>query len=354
MAGAPTNTNAAGSTLEIIRACLVTGFNLKSVVSATVASGVMTINYAAAHGYEDKVLIRLDGAAGGSIVRRATAVAGSSSLTIPAAEFIDGAVSGTLSTRVAPADWDEAFTDTNVGVFRSKVVGPGSTRFFYRVADTASGGQPRILRGYESMSDASTGDGPFPTSAQETGEGVPVTRSVSGTARPWVVISDQRTCYLFFCYATDSDAQSTWFGDMDALQSADDFCGAVSYYSVSLGGDLAGRLSEHYTARARSGVPGAARDGRFTCFGARLSGVAPANSDGFLTFARPIVCTNGLQNGTNPARAHLRGVMHVYESMGAGMWSVFESVSGISGRVLVVKDFGGTYSVALPVDEDWM
>lgn len=47
MAGAPTNTNAAGSTLAIIDAILVTGFNLQSVLSATVASDSAVIAFRA-------------------------------------------------------------------------------------------------------------------------------------------------------------------------------------------------------------------------------------------------------------------------------------------------------------------
>lgn len=105
MTGAPTNTSAAGSTLGIIRACLVGGFNVLTPSSASVTSEVMTITYSSAHGYENLVWIRLDGAPGGSIVKRAT-VTSTTTLVIEATGFTNGAVSGTLSTRFAPADWE--------------------------------------------------------------------------------------------------------------------------------------------------------------------------------------------------------------------------------------------------------
>jgi hypothetical protein len=350
MAGAPTNTNAAGSTLEIIRACLVTGFNLKSVVSATVASGVMTINYAAAHGYEDKVLIRLDGAAGGSIVRRVTTVAGSSSLTIPAPGFDDGAVSGALSTRVAPVDWDEAFTDTNVGVFRSKVVGPGSTRFFYRVVDASAGASGAAIRGYEDMTDASTGIGPFPTVAQVSNNGPTFLRSENSTARGWAVVADQKTCYIILGYGTS--AAGRMFGDGLRYSSTDNFFAMLSG-SQSSWEYLAG-TPVHYSPRAPAGTGTAVTGNRSTPFG--TSGARhtyPSSIDGGMLFSRPVLVSD---SGVSAYRGEMRGLTHCSANPipSSDFLTVLSVVQGVSGRVVVVRDGSTlTNAVAFPVDEDW-
>jgi hypothetical protein len=348
MAGAPTNTHAAASTLEIIRACLTTGFNPRSVVSASVASGVMTINYAAPHGYEDRVWLRLDGAAGGSIVQRVTTAAGASSLTIPAPGFADGAVAGALSTRVAPADWEEVFTDTGIGVFRSKVIGPGSTRFFYRVADTVSGSSARV-RGFESMSDANTGLGPYP--AIDGTQGAQILRATSSAISHWAAVADGRTMYL----AMGRTTPETWcahFGDEAPFSASDLFC-------ASVGAGFSGQLSQvtvSATIRPRpaNGIgtaQGARKNAPFGDSGA--SGRAyPSPVDGGMVFARPIMGMDG-SSTSSAIRSVFRGLMHCSARPMAGTWTVLPTVDGVTGRVLVVRDAGTADCVAFPIDEDW-
>ena len=46
MYGAPAITNAPGGMVGLLDACLVTGFGLRAVTSATVAGGVATVNFA--------------------------------------------------------------------------------------------------------------------------------------------------------------------------------------------------------------------------------------------------------------------------------------------------------------------
>ena len=355
MVGAPTNTNAAGSTLAIIRSCLVTGFNVKPVLSATVASGVMTLTYAAAHGYEDKVWIRLDGAPGGSITQRVTTTAGASALTIPAPGFADGAVAGTLSTRVAPADWEEPFSDTGVGVFRSKVVGPGSTRFFYRVADTVSGEQPRIFRGYVTMSDANTGTEPFPSLAQQTGNGSAVTRANQSSPLPWVVVCDERSVYFFAAYYTYPNLYSQFFGDLAPITDADNYFAGVFVWDSMNGYVLAGDNGNVYSPRNAAAAPGSAQQGMVLGLGS-VSGVRtfPSPVDGGVILQRPVLMMDGTTTNS-PIRGFFRGLIHLGGNPipSASNWTLLDSVSGVSGRVLVVRDRGNTRAVAFPIDEDW-
>lgn len=349
MAGAPTNTNAAGSTLEIIRSCLVTGFNLRSVVSASVSGGVMTLNYAAPHGYEDKVWLRLDGAAGGSIVQRVTTAAGASSLTIPAPGFADGAVAGTLSTRVAPADWEEVFSGTNKAVFRSKVEGPGCTRFFYRISDNSSA----RFRGFESMTDVDTGIGPFPTVEQESGEGLSFLRANSSTTpRPWCCIADQRTLYIVLASnSTSSSSGGRCFGDFLPYSSADLFNG------LTLGGNASYRYltaasQSHYVPRIAAGTGGSTTGTKFAMFS--VSGTYhtyPSSIDGGMTFSRPVLVAQG-----STPRGEWRGLICCSANPipSGQLFTIMESVTGVSGRLMVVRDSGsGSDCAAFPLDEDW-
>jgi len=350
MAGAPTNTNAAGATLAIIDAILVTGFNLQSVLSATVASEVMTVTYAAPHLYEDKVLIRLDGAAGGSIVRRAT-VTGAQVLTIPAQGFADGAVAGTLSTRVAPADWERVFSDTGKAVFRSKATGPGCTRFYYRFSDSVAGSSKFILRGYEAMSDVDTGIGPYPTTGQVGGSGMRVIMSGTSTARPWVAVADGRTVYMHTCF-DESAAYGMSFGDLSPFSGVDGFA------AVAWAGEL-GQISRGlnmYLPRAASGVGSAIQSGLHLMFDA--SGASgrdyPSPIDGGMLLQRPVIGTDGGSASSSALRFACRGLMHCSANPVSGSpWVIFSSADGVGGRVLVVRDNGTSDAVAYAIDEDW-
>jgi len=317
------------------------------VLSATVASGVMTLSYTTPHGYEDKVWLRLDGAAGGSIVRRAT-VTGASALTIAAAEFVDGAVAGTLSTRVAPADWEEVFTGTLKAVFRSKVEGPGSTRFFYRVSDavaSSAGSQPRIIRGFESMTDVDAGIGPFPTVAQAADPGVLISRATTSTARAWAVVCDARTVYISLGVSSDTDAQNFWWGDESRFGNADVFCAGITG-SASLA-----QGASRWRPRLAAGTGTAITSGQYSFFGTTVK-TYPSPIDGGMVIARPVLTTDA--NSATDYRSTMRGLMHCSANPvpSGQLWTTME-VSGISGRTLLLRDGGGGLCVAFPLDEDW-
>lgn len=351
MVGAPTNTNAAGSTLAIIRAVLSTGFNLLTPQSATVASGVMTLTYSAPHGYEDKVLLRLDGAPGGSVVRRVTASAGSSSLTIPAPGFADGAVSGSLSTRVAPAGWEEVFTGAGKAVFRSTATGPGCTRFYYRVNDATLGSSTAEFRGFESMSDVDTGIGPFPTVAQDDGQGIHLLRADSSTPRPWCAIADTRTLYLILGYTSLGAARA--FGDMAPYSSSDAFCAFTIGGNASYG-YLTNINNTHYVPRIAAGTGTAQTGTRLSLFVS--SGNAhtyPSSIDGGMVFSRPVLVN---EPGSNAIRGEMRGMMTCSANPipSGSLFTVMPTVAGVSGRVCVARDGGSSGpAVAFPIDEDW-
>lgn len=355
MAGSPDNTNVAGSTLAILDACLVTGFNIRSVLSATVSGGVMTLNYTVPHEYEDGVWLRLDGAPGGTIVQRCTTAAGASSLTIAAPGFADGAVSGSLSTRVAPADWEKPFFDTNKSVFRSKVFGPGSTQFFYRASDTVAGPQFPMFRGFVSMTDVDTGTEPFPTVAQVSGDGSSITRANQAAALPWAVIADGRSVYLLCAYSTGPNLYSHFFGDLAPLSSTDNHFGGVFSWNSSSGYGLNGEQSAAFSPREFDNAPGAVVTSSMVLgLGyASGNGAFPSPVDGGLVLQRPVLMRQSVSGYA--IRGAMRGLMHCSGiPVPAGQsWTVLPSVDGVQGRVVVVLDRGNSRCVAFPIDEEW-
>lgn len=100
----------------------------------------------------------------------------------------------------AAAGWTEEYTGVNKAAYR-----PGSgNRLYFRVQDDAGGtggAKEALVRGFETMSDVDTGTGPFPTAAQSalTSNSVVARKSTTAdaTTRDWIVVADDRTCYVF-------------------------------------------------------------------------------------------------------------------------------------------------------------
>ncbi len=94
--------------------------------------------------------------------------------------------------------WGKAFTATNKGVYRA----PAGVRHYLDVDDSAPDatalGRNARIRGYETMSAVGTGTNPFPTVAQVTTcVGLIKSTATGTTARPWIVVGDDRTFYFF-------------------------------------------------------------------------------------------------------------------------------------------------------------
>ncbi|RYF39219.1 MAG: hypothetical protein EOO27_49535, partial [Comamonadaceae bacterium] len=193
MPGAPVLNGVAGALIGLLDACLVTGYDVKSAVSLVVAGGVATLTWSGTHSAAEHSVISISGVTGPlvalngeqKVVTKPNATSVTFATTAP-----DGTAAGTITFKMAAAGWTKAFSATNVAVYKSTAV--GSNGFCYRVDDTGTLGA-RVV-GYEAMTDAATGVGPFPTAAQMSGGGwwaKSVTANTTGI--PWVVAADSRT-----------------------------------------------------------------------------------------------------------------------------------------------------------------
>ncbi len=86
-----------------------------------------------------------------------------------------------------PAGWEEPFVEANnCACFRAT----SGARQFFQIDDTQTSANVTLMRAYESMSDAETGEGNW--ASRYFGKFYS-----SDTATSWMVISDERTCYVF-------------------------------------------------------------------------------------------------------------------------------------------------------------
>lgn len=198
MSGAPVCNGIAGSALAVIAACLETGFDVKAATSLSVSGGVATLSFTGVHSSALESVILVSGVTGALTAlngeQRVTAL-GSGQVKF-ATGAADGSAAGAITFKMAPAGWLKAFSATNMSVYQS--ADPQSAKHFLRIDDT-NATFCRVV-GYETMLDASTGSGPFPSAAQMPGGGYwPKSGTADATARPWVLIATGRKFYFHVC-----------------------------------------------------------------------------------------------------------------------------------------------------------
>jgi hypothetical protein len=222
-AGAPTLNNVAGSLLEVLRSCLVTGFNAKTVTSIAVASGVATAT-CAAHGFLSTYgkLVQIAGAPEALLNgNQQPLTVATNTFTFAAPGVADGTYTGTISAKRAPLGWVEAHTGTNVAIFARSA--PEATAQMLWVNDSHLNGSTTIVtrvRMVESATDANTFTGPAPTLAQSVSGDQWTKGENTATAKNWAIVGDGRFFYLqMFGYSPQPELD--YFGDMVPYASPD-------------------------------------------------------------------------------------------------------------------------------------
>lgn len=231
--GAPSLVGAVNSLVALFDACLVNGYNSKSVQSITRTGSTATVTFATAHGYA------VDGGTKVEIMSATQAeYNGIKKIFNVTANTFDFTVTGTpatpatgtITSRVPPLGWSKTYSGTNKAAYRSNEV--TGTRLYLRVDDTVA--LTSYLRGYETMSDVDTGAGLFPTTAQlSSGIALDKANVVDATGRPWVMAGDGFEFHFFYAYHLTTYAgiyRHFHFGD-PASEMASDPYGCLIYGS---------------------------------------------------------------------------------------------------------------------------
>jgi hypothetical protein len=389
MAGAPILNFANGSVINLLTACLVNGFNTRSVVSATASGGVVTFNFASAPGFSALDTVTVAGAIDTAVngQKRVQSAAGNQVL-VAMPGISDGAVVGAITLKFSPLGWTRPYTGTNLAAYRQG--GAAAHKRFLRIFDgsttTATPTPTRFYaRGYENMTAISSGTGAFPTTAQVAGNGteqvsVTDTGNFQAVGRPWFIVGTPRFFYFCFGYnfATSFDFQNTYgpagqvaplptlfrehsgvfmFGELANVTKAADTYAIVIPTSYS--------NAQHYIARSVSSVIGAvdcilgnAHVGQLYTSGAVQY---PSSADGGLHLRAPDWAWES-GNASYPARGTIPGLLYVMESPAqspiAGQQQhcgkIFNNVPGVTGRlVLGAHQHQNWQDMLFMLDEDW-
>lgn len=366
MTGAPSLTATNGSINALLNACLVNGFNTQSVTTATASGGVVTFNLPSAPGFSALDTVTIAGATNTAVngQYRVQSASGNQVLVANAA-IPDGAVAGTITLKFSPLGWTRAYSGTNLGAYRQG--GSSATKRYVRVYDgTITTTSTFLMRGYEAMTAISTGTGPFPTTAQVTGNGVVLGAPASGAVNPpWAIIGTPRAFYFLLAanqtYAAGdplgvSDTFQAFFGDPDRVQKVGDLYACC----ISASATFPGGGAPIYVCRSHTAAAGA--------LAASLR--SPAGSqDSYIsaTFAFPDVITAGMtladaaaimQDGV-ALRGFMPGALTPWQDISTNDAVLrpavpFDNITGVTGRVAMVCNTNHPQSgTVLLLDEDW-
>ena len=219
--GAPVLSGSAGALRAVIKACLVDGFGAGPVATLTVSGGIATATYAGAHPFKVGYVAQFAGATpaglnGNKVILSVTGT----SVTFAAPGVPDGAATGTITSKAAPAGWQELFAGALANVIALKPSVVEATGCVLRVDDT--GAINARVRAYEAMSDISTGVGMTPLESQAAG-GLwwPKSATANATARAWILVADARGFYLAVAPAGGNRYTLLFAGDIASLKSGD-------------------------------------------------------------------------------------------------------------------------------------
>lgn len=336
MAGAPVLTGAAGSLIALLDACLVNGFGAKTLTSLVVSGGVATAAFSGTHPAMADAVVTIAGASpAGLNGDHKVLSAGTGTVTFSVTEA-DTTATGTMTMKLASAGWEKRFTGTNLAVYRS--LDMTGLRFNLRVSDTALY-DARIV-GYETMSAVSTGTGPFPTTAQQSG-GLYLHKAYndSVTAIPWVIFANGKRFYI--CNApmqvpTYSPLYTSMlingFGEFPSLKSSvDSYAGLitgattpVSWHQVF---GFLGIGNNMYFARASSGA-GSAIQGRLVSGTQSAPGYASGESSvqgelpgitGKLRVHNPLLSESDVNTSGAGVRGYLNELFHTPQGITQAM-----------------------------------
>lgn len=374
--GAPTLNNAAGSMIALLDACLLNGFNAKSVTSLVVASGVATATISA-HGYETGKLVEFSGATSSATAinaRQKVTVTNSNTVTFPVTGVPDGTITGTITAKRPALGWTKEFSGTNKAMYARTAL--GATAMKLRIDDTGSGvagaTYARALM-VEAASGIDSYTDPSPTTSQLSG-GVYWSKGFnSSSANRWVLVGDDRTFYLFTdheIYTFTGYGQTLHprgFGDIESYRAGD-------AYACMLMGDIdtSASMSGFYS------IPLSTQPTAYGCMIARMSnqidksiqiqpsfrftGIIGATGpsypspvdNGMVIETRGLVAENNV-GFNNPIRGAYRGAMYPLAALGGRLHRrVISDIDGFTGEALVVGVQGqGTPGAVLLSLEDW-
>ena len=347
--GAPTLNNAAGSMINVLDACLINGFNVKSVASIVVASAVATATITG-HGYLAGRMIDIAGATPSGLNGRKLilAVVSANAVTFAATGISDQTATGTITAKRSPLGWVKQFAGTNKAMYsRSDVT---ATAMLLRIDDTgaspASAGYARALM-VETATDVDTYTGPAPTEAMLSGGQYWSKGQNNTTAKQWRLVGDGVVFYFFaddrdYPYSNYGGLHPQGFGDAVSYKAGDAYgCMLMGQWSEGAAYMFMNQWQYHCVfSRQNNGIGEAVR-AQILGAGHNTSsiggtGAYPSPVDNGMVLQAPMFVREQSATYSDPIRGQMRGLIMPMANALSLHGQVLTGLTGFAGSVLFV------------------
>ena len=366
-AGAPTMSGLAGQMVGVLNACLVDGYNLKSITGITRTGQTATVACSAHGNVADQVLL-IAGATQAEYngeFRIFNVTTNTFDITVTGTPATPA--TGTMTCKVAPLGFERPFTGTNKAVYRS--ANPQSNRLFLRVNDAATLAAAVHFAVNMTDVDNGTGIGPIPTGIADTVFQQRAmwrkSNAADATTRRWVIIGDDKTFYFFVYWSATYPLESNTggFGDIEKFMAGDAFStlmlaednaaatapSSASYtaYQGFLNNlNYVNDPNGSWLARSYSAVSGAV--------GVRAQGIGSSGASGANGYLQPYPSPLGeldvhplyAAEGVAALRGRVRGLLQIVHKTSPGDTVIVDNMAG-GGKVLCIAANSAVVAVDL-------
>lgn len=234
--GAPQISGQAGALIAVLNACLLNGFNLRTLTTITRDGTVATATADAGHGFRENDIVLLAGSNetaynGEKRIRNVT----TNSFQFDVTGEPASPASGTITAKIAPLDWESPFSGANKAVYRSNDV--TGNRLFLRIDETPLTGDANYGRGartalaqmWEVLNDVDNGTGKAETWWRKA-------HNESATTRPWVLVGDSKRFWLAVNWSESYPNRYVpyFFGDFPSFKAGDAYGTVIAgYYDLT-------------------------------------------------------------------------------------------------------------------------
>lgn len=274
------------------------------------------------------------------------------------------------------AGWTREYAASNGAAFRA---GGGNQRYLQVLdnGESAGGTKEARCRGYEAMTDISTGTGPFPTTVQVV-NGITVRKSATtdATARNWVLVATNATFHLFIASGDFSGAYHGFsFGDFASYKTGgDDFGTAIvgkavendatasnerlGYAAINVASAV---ITGHYAARSFTGVGSSIQMAKFvdgskvqltsSTMGSNQYIAYPNAPDGGL-WVSPVWLSQPVASAY-VIRGHIQGLWCPMHTQPLSSLDTFDGTGGLAGKTFMAITIPSSGQVMIEISSTW-
>lgn len=255
--GMPIMNNVAGSFIAVLDACLIDGFNTKTISSIVVASGVATVN-CTAHGYTATVQkpVEISGSSESALNgKKQVLTVAADTFTYAAPGVPDGTYTGTLSAKRPGLGWIKAFSGTNKAIYQRTDVAATTNMLrvdnnFVSPADTISN--------YVFMVESATDIDSYTSKAPSSDSYCLWSNGPNtSTAKTWAIIGDGKRIFVMVPNGstTYSGHHLYFFGDPDLFKPSDSYGCLISCHAGTNMSTTESAMFSYYNTTTSTSTP---------------------------------------------------------------------------------------------------